>query len=188
MRFTTSQPDVVRSVRHRWLLNYWERLRRGKTVPLWKDVDTEDLSRMVENMQFCDVVSNGSSVRFLVRFCGARIVQAYGECNDQFLDDKLPPLLRDAALATYRQAAETGRPVYTICNVPDRDGKPVDFERLLLPFGRDGATADRILTMLEWVSIEGGFESRKLIRSQAEAPVYSVCATIEGIVADTILL
>jgi hypothetical protein len=188
MRFTASPPDVIRSVRHRWLLNLWGRLRGGKTVPFWKALDTDDLSRMVENMQFCDVVNDGGNMRFVVRFCGARIVQAYGECNDQFLDEKLPPLLRNATLATYRQTAEAQKPVYTICEVPDRDGKPVDFERLLLPFSRDGSTVDRILTMLEWVSVEGGFESRQLLRSQGEAPVYSVCATIEGSVADTVML
>jgi hypothetical protein len=188
MHFTASKPDVVRSVRHRWLLNYWERLRRGKTVPPWKALDAEELSRMVDNMQFCDVVGTGAGMRFAVRFCGARIVQIYGECNDQFLDDKLPPLLRDQVLATYRQTAATGRPVYTVCNVPDRDGKPVDFERLLLPFTSNGSTPDRILAMLEWISIEGGFQSGGLLRSQADLPVYSVCATIEGIVPDVVVL
>ena len=188
MHFTASRPDIVRSVRHRWLLNYWQRLRGSQAVPLWKVLDAEDLSRMVENMQFCDIVDDGGNMRFVVRFCGARIVQAYGECNDQFFDEKLPLLLRDSVLAAYRQAAEARKPVYTICQVPDRDGKPVDFERLLLPFARDGSTVDRILAMLEWVSVEGGFESRQLLRSQTQAPVYSVCATIDGIVADAVML
>ncbi len=188
MHFTASPPDIVRSVRHRWLLNHWQRLRRTNPVPLWKALDAEDVSRMVDNMQFCDVVDDRGMMRFIVRFCGARIVQAYGECNDEYFDEKLPPLLRDQVLAIYRHTVVARKPVYTICEVPDRDGKPVDFERLLLPFARDGSTVDRILTMLEWVSIEGGFESRKLLRSQAQAPVYSVCATIEGIVADTVAL
>jgi hypothetical protein len=42
--------------------------------------------------------------------------------------------------------------------------------------------------MLEWVSVEGGFEGNKLLRSQLKASVYSVCATIEGIVRDRIEL
>ena len=62
MDFTASKPDVVRSVRHRWLLNYWERLRRGTTVPPWKALDAEELSRMLENMQFCDVVGTGAAM------------------------------------------------------------------------------------------------------------------------------
>jgi hypothetical protein len=186
MHFSPSRPDVIRSVRHRWLVNHWERLRGSANVPLWSALDVDDLSRMVENMQFCDVVSSGGRNRFLVRFCGARIVQVYGECNDQFLDDKLPPLLRDATIAVYSKAVSAGQPVYTICRVPDGDGKPVDFERLLLPFARDGSTVDRVLTMLEWVSIEGGFESKRLLRSQAQAPVYSVCATIEHFVAQPV--
>ena len=188
MHFTASRPDIVRSVRHRWLLNYWQRLRGSRAAPLWGALDVDELARMVDNMQFCDVVDDSGRMRFVVRFCGARIVQAYGECNDQYFDEKLPPLLRDQVLAIYRHTAQTGQPVFTVCRVPDRDGKPVDFERLLLPFARDGVNVDRILAMLEWVSVEGGFQSRELLRLQAQAPVYSVCATIEGIVADTLIL
>jgi hypothetical protein len=185
MHFSNSQPDVIRSVRHRWLVNYWVRLRGNGKVPLWSALEVNDLSRMVENMQFCDVVANGDGIRFLVRFCGARIVQTYGECDDQFLDEKLPPLLRDATIAVYSKAVSAGEPVYTICRVPDNHSKPMDFERLLLPFARDGKTVDRVLTMLEWVSVEGGFESKRLLRSQAQTPVYSVCVTIQSSVADT---
>lgn len=188
MRFTASRPDVVRSVRHRFLLSLWQRLRGQAAVPLWSRLDPEEIARMVDSMQFCDVVEDSGRKRFVVRYCGARIVQAYGECSDAFLDEKLPPLLRDATLATYTQAVEARKPVYTICKVPDRDGKPVDFERLLLPFARDGVTVDRVVAMLEWISVEGGFENRKLLRSQAQAPVYSVCATIEGITADAVVL
>ena len=87
--------------------------------------------------------------------------------------------------AAYRHVAGTAQPVYTVAQTRDRAGKPVDFERLLLPFSRDGAETDRILSALEWVSIEGGFESRELLRSQAVAPAYSICATIERIGTDT---
>lgn len=187
MQFTASRPDIVRSVRHRFLLGYWQRLRRKLAVPRWSALDPEEISRMVDSMQFCDVVEDSGRMRFVVRYCGARIVQAYGECNDAFLDEKLPPLLRDATLATYTQTVESRKPVYTICKVPDRDGKPVDFERLLLPFARNGETVDRVVAMLEWISVEGGFEGRKLLRGQAQAPVYSVCATIDGITADAVL-
>jgi hypothetical protein len=181
MQFTASRPDIVRSVRHRWLLNYWQRLRGRQPVPAWSALDPDELSRMVDNMQFCDIVDDGGRMRFVVRFCGARIVQAYGECNDEYFDEKLPPLLRDQVIAIYRHTAQTRKPVYTVCTVPDRDGKPVDFERLLLPFARDSINVDRVLAMLEWVSIEGGYESRQLLRSQAQTPVYSVCAAIEGL-------
>lgn len=68
----------------------------------------------------------------------------------------------------------------------DRTGKPVDFERLPLPFSHQGESVDSILAALEWVSIEGGFKGRELLKSQATAPAYSVCATIEQIESDHI--
>ncbi len=184
MHFAASQPDIVRSVRHRWLLNYWQRLRGSRQAPLWKTLDVDEFASMVENMQFCDIVNEGGRMRFIVRFCGARIVQAYGECSNEYFDEKLPPLFRDQVLAMYERAAKARQPVYTVCEVPDRDGTPVDFERLLLPFARDGVNVDRILAMLEWVSTEGGYQNRQLLRSQAQTPVYSVCATIENVTGD----
>ena len=181
MDFESRRPDVVRSVRQRWLLNYWERLRKSRPVPLWKDLAAEEIGGMADGMQFCDIATDGTAMRFVIRFRGARITEAYGDCDGKFLDETLPPLLREATLSTYRRAAESMRPVYTVCNTPDSTGRPVDFERLLLPFGDEGGRVHRILSMLEWVSIEGRFESRDLLKSQAAAPVYSLCSIIDHI-------
>ncbi len=186
MQFAKSRADVIRSVPQRWLLNYWHRLCGQKPLPLWKDLTGSELSRMTDNLLFCDVMREGDGERFLIRYKGARIIEAYGECDGRYLDDTLPPLARETALSTYRHAIATRRPIYTVVKAQDRAGKPVDFERLLLPFSHQGESVDSILAALEWVSIEGGFEGRELLRSQAAAPAYSVCATIEQIESDII--
>ena len=179
MQFTTSPPDVIRSVRQRWLLGEWNRLRRTRPMPASKDLVVEDLSRMVDSLMFCDIVAGSGDIRFLIRYRGQRILETYGECDGKHLDDTLPAISRDATLSAYRHVVAIGQPVYTVAQTRDRAGKPVDFERLLLPFSRDGGETDRILSALEWVSIEGGFDSRALLRTQTAAPAYMVCASIE---------
>ncbi len=46
----------------------------------------------------------------------------------------------------------------------------IHFERLLLPFARDGQTVDRILAAFEFVCVDGEFDSSAL-RSALEAPL-----------------
>jgi hypothetical protein len=179
MQFTTARPDIVRSVRHSFLLSYWNRLRGPARLPSWKNIAAEDLKGHVDSLMFCDVEeSAGDGFRLLIRYRGARITEVYGECEYHYLDETLPPLLRSATLETYRHAVENAQPVYTVVATRDRTGCPVDFERLLLPFSRDGTTVDRIVSALEWISIENGFERRELLRTQVAAPTYSVCAAI----------
>ena len=74
---------------------------------------------------------------------------------------------------------ESGRPVYTIQDVADRQGRLVHHERLLLPFSRDGESVERILTSFEFVCPDGAFESRALMASQAVPPTLRLSATIE---------
>lgn len=178
MQFGRLPPDVIRSVTHRWLLKYWNELRRDRGIPCSAELVADDLSRMTDSLMFCDVIPNGADCRFYIRFRGRRILETYGECDGRYLEDTLPPISREATLKAYAQAVDERRPVYTIAETQDRAGKPVDFERLLLPFGGDDGGVDRILTALEWVSIENGFASDQLLRTQPRAPHYIVWATI----------
>lgn len=61
----------------------------------------------------------------------------------------------------------------------DRGGRRVYYERLLLPFARDGAGVDRILAAFEFVCPDGAFDSRGLMKTPATPPRLRLCATIE---------
>ena len=75
-------------------------------------------------------------------------------------------------------------PVYTVVDTHDRDGRLVYYERLLLPFSRNGIDVDRILASLETVSPEGAFENRNIFKAPTTAPTYSLCATISATALD----
>jgi len=179
MNFADAGPDVVRSVNQRWLLKYWSRLRTGRSLPTWQGLEADELVRMSENLSFSDVIAANGHPRYLIRFHGQKIAETYGSnCRGKFLDAILPTTIRETALATYQHVLTTHHPVYTIADTSDRNGRLVHYERLLLPFGRDSTTVDRILTSLETVSPEGAFEAQGLMRQPSLHPVFTLCASI----------
>jgi len=180
MNFMSSRPDVVRSSSQRWLLSYWDRLRGANALPMWEGFEAEELAAMAESLSIQDVTGTDGNARFLVRFHGKRIAEAYGSvCQGKFLDEILPPVYRDVALSTYRRVLATKLPVYTIADTPDREGRTVHYERLLLPFSHDGVAINRVLASLETVSPEGEFDNLDLLKSPLKAPAFALCTTIQ---------
>jgi hypothetical protein len=82
MNFTSSRPDVVRPSSQRSLLSYWDRLRGANAVPIWEGFNAEELATVAESLSFQDVVGTDGRARFLIRFHGKRIAEAYGDNRD----------------------------------------------------------------------------------------------------------
>jgi hypothetical protein len=179
MQFQSARPDVIRAINQCWLFKHWNESRGPRTLPKWRALESRELTAMSPNLSYTDVVGTDGGARFLIRYHGSRIGEAYGsDCHGKYLDEILPAAFREAALATYRQVVETRHPVYTTVETPDRDGRVVHYERLLLPFGHDGANVDRILASLEMVSPDGAFHASNLMTSGTTPSSYAVCATI----------
>jgi hypothetical protein len=180
MQFSVARPDVVRAINQRWLLKFWQRHLGAHRVPQWQAVEAEDLSRIADNLSFLDVITGTDRLRFQIRFHGAVIGQVYGsaDCRGLFLHESKPEPARAQALAPYRQATESSRPVYTIHDIADREGRLVHYERLLLPFSRDGERVDRILASFEFICPDGAFDSLDLMGAQTGPPALRLSATI----------
>lgn len=180
MNFSVARPDVVRAINQRWLLKFWMRHLGDHSVPQWQAVEAENLTVMSTNLSFLDVTGGGGKARFQIRFHGATIAQVYGadDCRGKYLDEIMPAARNAEGLAPYRHAVHSGRPVYTIHDVTDRNGRLVHFERLLLPFAADGRTVDRILASFEFICADGAFDGRALMTSQSTPPTLRLSVTI----------
>jgi hypothetical protein len=181
MQFSVARPDVVRAINQRWLLVFWNHHVGAHRVPRWQAVEGENLSRMADTLSFLDVIAGNGTLRFQIRFHGVVIGQVFGapDCRGKFLYESMPEAARAQKLLPYRQAVESGRPVYTVHDMTDRQGRLVHYERLLLPFSCDGERVDRILTSFEFISPDGAFDGRDLFGTQTAAPALRVSATIE---------
>jgi hypothetical protein len=181
MEFVEARHDIVRSVTHRWLIKCWGKLQGGHRIPLWKALELEDVASTVDKLMFCDVVLVDDELQFRIRYQGKRITELYGaDCRGKFLGTVMSPVMREAALVTYRETVRARCPTYTVVNTVDRDSNPVSYERLLLPFSFDGQDVSRILTALELVSTEGSFAREGMMVAPAAAE-YAVCATIRTV-------
>jgi hypothetical protein len=181
MHFSVARADVVRAINQRWLLKFWKRQDDTHRLPRWQALEDEDLSRVSANLSFLEVSGNDGTARFLIRFHGEAIGRVYGsaDCRGKYLDKVIPAAGQAAGLEPYHQAIQTGRPVYTIHDVTDRGGRLVYYERLLLPFTRNGEGVDRNLSAFEFVCPDGAFDGRDLMKTPAAPPRLRLCATIE---------
>src|SRR5215831_5992906 len=153
MQFTVARPDVVRAINQRWLLKSWNRDKGTHRVPLWQALIADDLSRVAAHLSILKVCGKDNAARFQIRFHGAAIAHAYGspDCIGRHLDEIVATADQAAHLAPYHRALQSGHPVYTIHDLVDRNGRLVHYERLLLPYGRDGTCVDHILAAFEFV-------------------------------------
>ncbi len=182
MVFEVARPDIVRAVHQRWLLNFWAQQLQGRPVPQWQTIKVDSLSGMTANLSLLDVIGGDGGLRFAIRYHGAVVGQVYGsaDCRGRYLDEVLPPHAVANALMPYRQVVEHGRPIYTINEVTDSNGRPVHYERLLLPFAHDGKSVDRILASLEFFCADGAYDLKALMCSQHKPPAPRLSATIEA--------
>lgn len=182
MQFDNARPDMVRAVNQRWLLKFWTQNLAGQRVPQWQNLDVDRLLGFQESLSFLDVVRDANGgMRFLIRFHGETIRRAYAspDGRGRYLDEIVSAATCSIGLAPYEKAACDGLPIYTILQISDRQGRKVNAERLLLPFGRDGETADRILAAFEFICDDGAFDSDALLQF-TDAPTIRLSAQIEA--------
>ena len=179
MDFATTRPDVIRSPTQRWLLKFWICRREDDLIPRWQAVDATELSRLSSNLGMLDVRPSDAGTRFFVRYSGSAINKANGfDARGQYLDEVINECHREQGLAAYHAAVTHRRPAYTIQGFVDRGGRKVEFERLVLPFGPDGHTVDRLLTSLEFFCADGAHDNISL--RDLHQPTLVIAACIES--------
>ena len=180
MLFPESRPDVIQAINQRWLLNFWNRHLGEHRLPRWRAVEAENLTRMADNFTFLDVTGDKGAERFLIRYYGPTVIRAYGlsDPRGRYLDEVAKTANCPTGLKPYHRAVETGRPVYTIHDFADREGRLVHSERLLLPFSSDGEHVDRLLAAFEFIAPDGAFDQRDLLTLRNAPPALRISATI----------
>jgi hypothetical protein len=187
MQFESANPSIVRSIRQRDLLNTWLRaVVKPRLLPVLADYRPERLADELPDMMGFDVQGCGDEARFLITQEGATLTKVYGsehidprQLVNRYLDDAIGPERYQHVVTLYRTCLAYRRPTYSISLVQDPDGKDVQYERLLLPFGSaDGV--EQIVGSYKAISTEGHFQISNLMgmRPRPE-PVIMVRAVID---------
>lgn len=182
-QFESSAPSVIKSIRQRDFLNTWLRLyARDQRPPRFADFHPERMADEIADLVTYRVDSTAKPPRIIIDSDGSRMANAYGRDGVSSigvnLTDYIGPKLAPMVMPIYYACIARELPVFTISRVVDSHGRPVDYERLLLPFS-DGTGIDRILASLKTISEEGAFEIRNLMRTNDALPVYRLRTVID---------
>jgi hypothetical protein len=175
--FDVASRAVVKSVRHRWLLKEWDLSRGAKALPLRTALARDDFDAY--RPEFSTFAVHHEGMRFLLESHGSYIGRAYGSnCAGKYLDQIVPSALQAQQIEPYRQAVRHRRPVYVTSDTRDLQSRPVQFERLLMPFSDDGRTVACVVADFEMISIEGGFSPADMLTAKNAAPSRRLAAVI----------
>src|SRR5215475_14091348 len=153
MQFGSVNPSVVRSIRQRDLLQAWIRLFAvNGEAPRFDDYNPDRLDEELPELMYYDVDHQGPSPRFKIAHEGSRFRDVFGVTGiGKYLDELEGFTQTEATHDLYREACLRHKPAYSIALVEDSAGRPVTWERLLLPFC-DGGRATVLMASLKPVS------------------------------------
>ncbi len=138
----TYHPDV------RAMIDYWQSIHPERGLPGRRHFEPASVKQLLPTIRLIDV--DGPPYRFRVRLAGTEITEFYrvdhtGRWFDEFIDD-----FEDSE--TYRDLVDvvtSGRPGWRLGVsriVKDREFQT--FERLILPFAKDGENVDMLLIFM----------------------------------------
>lgn len=154
--------DVTPEIRSEQLLalyRYWQGKRAGRRMPARADIEPLEIPGLLPTLLLIDIVppEGGGQPRFRVRLAGTEIVDWYGEdYTGRHLDEIDFGDQRPQILADFGDCAATGAPHRGERQFWSARGIQLKMERLILPLGADGETADMLLAGLHFEELEIG--------------------------------
>jgi hypothetical protein len=178
--FESANPSIVKSIKQRDLLNTWLRLyAREQKIPDIRDYRPERLEDELSDLVYFDVNAGKEPPQITIQSEGTRISAAYGHTGKgRPLEDYIGAPLVPSVMPVYHECVRRALPVYTIAHIDDVHGRVVAYERLLMPFGQNGAVTQAIAS-LKTISEDGGFEIRNLMRGNDTLPRPKLRAVID---------
>jgi hypothetical protein len=178
--FESANPSIVKSIKQRDLLNTWLRLyAREHKIPDIREYRPERLEDELSDLVYFDVNAGKEPPQITIQSEGTRISAAYGHTGKgRPLEDYIGAPLVPSVMPVYHECVRRALPVYTIAHIDDVHGRVVAYERLLMPFGQNGAVTQAIAS-LKTISEDGGFEIRNLMRGNDTLPRPKLRAVID---------
>ncbi len=153
MPFGPTSIQSIRSTNQRELVAQWQRLSADRLFPEITEFTPPE--REIKQLILWDVEDDGTTRRFRMRRQGDRLTETIAaNWIGKTMDEVVPEPLRAAALAAANECVESRCAVYSIITTVDANAHMVECERLLLPFGRDGAVAC-FIAALQLISYQG---------------------------------
>lgn len=173
MKFETLTIDAVKSITQRNLLWQWNELARGRRCPAFADFHLDARLHDPKQLMFWSIEHGTGGRKFRARYHGARLNEVFrGDFVGKTMDEAVPKYVRQYALDTANECADSGCAVFSIISTIDPAGHRIDCERLLLPFGSSDEVQHLIASM-QLISPKGDFRRNTVLDN------YRITAKIE---------
>jgi hypothetical protein len=181
MIFESVSPSAVKSIRQRDFLKEWTRLYvRQRSLPVFGAFKPARIDDEMSDLMFYNVEYVDAKPRYRVTHEGQRLIDAYGITGiGRHLQDTVSPPVWAYLEPIYQRCVATALPVYSTFHVTDVEGRKVEYERLLLPFG-EGTAVQNIVGSLKSISEAGRFVNTALMSPVNHDPKYTLRAVIDA--------
>jgi hypothetical protein len=171
LKFENGTVHGIRSVSQRALAASWARLCDAG-LPSFDAFDPEPGTHDPKQLVAWKVETTGAQMSFRALYRGRLVDEAFNDAwTGKTLREVTPPSLQPAIIGASEHCVSTGYAIYTILRTYGAAGFPIELERLLLPFGRNGRVKI-IVASLQLVSLQGTVERcevAKNFEAQSEA-------------------
>jgi hypothetical protein len=173
LNFENGTVHSIRSVSQRALAASWARLCK-EGLPSFDQFDPEPGAHDPKQLVAWKVVVNDGQLVFRALYRGRLVDEAFSDgWTGKTLREVTPPSLQPAIIGASEHCVSTGCAVYTVLRTYHGAGFPIELERLLLPFGKNGRVKI-IVASLQLTSPERTVERDKVAKdfeAQSEAVV-----------------
>ncbi len=149
----------------RALLWRWNDSAAGRRFPALGDFQPDPRIHDLKSLVIWSVERNNGSRGFRAKYQGLRIKQAFhDDWVGKTMAEVLPPATRQYAVDTANECAASGCAILSVLATIDDEGRRIDYERLLLPFG-DGSEVAYIVASLNLISLTGSYEEKTILNN-----------------------
>jgi hypothetical protein len=171
LNFENGTAHSIRSVSQRALAASWARLSKEGLLS-FDQFNPEPGIHDPKQLVVWKVEVNEGQLVFRALYRGRLLDEAFNHgWTGKTLREVTPPSLQPAIIGASDHCVSTGCAIYTVLRTYDGAGFPIELERLLLPFGKNGRVKV-ILASLQLTNQERTVERRRIVKdfeAQSEA-------------------
>ena len=163
MKFENGTIHDIRSVSQRSLGSAWAQLCK-EGLPSFDRFNPEPGDHDPKQLVAWKVEMKDGQFVFRALYRGRLVDEAFNDgWTGKTLREVTPPSLQPAIIGASEHCVSTGCAVYTVLRTHGGAGFPIELERLLLPFGKNGRVKI-IVASLQLISLEGTVERGKVAK------------------------
>ena len=156
LQFQQADFTAIKSISQRNLAIQWRRTANGGRLPAFEQYQPTSRTHDPNWLVIWNVEGSGTDRVFRALFQGKFIATGFRSgWEGKSMEDVVPPPLRAPALAAANCCVEHRRAIFMIYSTTDQQGRRVDGERLLLPFGTPETGVRQIIASTEPISLDG---------------------------------